>query len=158
MLGRRDHGVRPSRVPARERRIVAPDFSGCVLRVPEKEQVVDGDYLRRPARGDQEWMGGMHDVELAGEGFNRRPAGAVPQEIERPHRDPSIDSRHAKFRDDGGRQAVLPGAGEEGHLAGMRRGVRADQSVKIFADPRALAQGGAVVGEDAHPTAMIAGG
>jgi hypothetical protein len=29
--------------------------------------------------------------------------------------------------------------------------------VKVFADAGALAQGGPVIGEDAHPAAMIAG-
>ena len=58
------------------------------------------------------------DVVLAtGEGFDRRPAEPMPREVQRAHRDALID--HAHVREIGcevGRQAIVPGAREQGDL------------------------------------------
>ena len=155
--GRGEHAIGPVRMRTHERGIVAPNLTGGVLGVAEKMQVVNRDHLRGMARRQQQRVRRMYHVEGGtGERFGRRPAEALPREIEQANGNPAIDgpSRRQLGRQ---AQAVLPRAREQREIelaagSGSRKSgdERPGELVGRFADAAAVAQRGAVVEKDAH--------
>ena len=96
----------------------------------------------------------MHDVEIvSGERLHRWPSETMPCEVECAYRPPSIDSPHAAEIGVRNIEAVLPRAREHGKVevgGGKPRRQGPDELVRVFADARALAQGGAVIDQRAH--------
>ena len=105
-------------------------------------------------------MQGVSDVKVAArELLDRRPAKAVPGEVEQANRYPPIDSvRAAKVGSVG--EAILPGARKEHQLValGQQPRQRPGHLVCVLADPRSLDERGPVVEEDAHRGSMLAQG
>ena len=80
----------------RERRVVAPDLRARPLRMIEKVEIVDRDEARGAARGNEQRVRRVHDVErAAGQLLDRRPLEPVPREVQQRHRDAPIDEGRA---------------------------------------------------------------
>ena len=90
--------MRAPRVCGGEGGIVAANFAGRLFRVSQEKQVVNGDDLRGAARRNEQRVRRVHDVEVAGQRFDRRPFGAVPEQVQHAHRNASIDDRDAQIR------------------------------------------------------------
>jgi hypothetical protein len=108
-VGRRRHdGIGTPRVRWREFGVVAADFRlravGCV----HEEQVVDGDHLGGPSRRNEQRVRAVHHVVVARQPFHRRPFPPVPQVVEHPDRDVSIDDAGPQLPFELRRWTVLP--------------------------------------------------
>jgi len=117
----------------------------------EKEEIVNGHHLRGAARGHQQRMRRVRDVDGARQPFGRRPFAAVPEIVQNADGNPPVDDARARVGGDGRRRTILPGAREQQHLVvTVCSGVRANQLVDVLANAGSLPQRGPVVDEDAH--------
>ena len=131
--------VMPYAVVKTRRLLAAAPFALYVT-----EHFLQGRY---PTRGETT---GVSNVEVARQHLDGRPSGAVPQQVKQAHRNVPVHHPDAQLRRQRGRGTVLPRAGEQGDLAGIRRRISAHEPVERFANTSALPQGGPVVGEDSH--------
>ena len=96
----------------------------------------------------------MHDVEIvSGQRLNRWPSKTMPRDIERAYGPSSIDPPHTAGFGVRNVEPVLPRARKHGKVevgGGERRRQGPDELVRVFADARAVAQGGAVIDQRAH--------
>ncbi len=151
-----EDAIRPLRVRARQRRIVAPHLRARALRMRQEIEVVDRDHLRRVPRRHQQRVRRMHHVEApSGDRLRARPLEAMPREVEERHRHAAIDERdagHVRRRN----EPVLPRAGKERRLqletrlGGGQGGECADELVRVFARAAPLPQRGTIVDQNAH--------
>jgi hypothetical protein len=151
VLRHRDDRVGAPRVRGRQRRVVAANLRGGGLGVGEEEEIVHGDHAGGAGGWNEQRMGGMDNVGVAGQPFDRRPLRAVPQIVQHRHRDTAIDDAGPERGARAWCGTIGPRAREHRHLVGRVRGrVRAHELVHIFTDPGAGTQRGAVVHQDPH--------
>ena len=147
-----NHVIGTAHVVARQIGEVALGRAAHLIAGVQEVEVEHGDDLGGPFRRDEQRRRGVHDVAVAGEPLDRRPAGAVPRPGQRPHRDPAIDLRHARHRGRHlGGDPIGPRAREQRHaIAGRRRGERASQLVHVLADAGPRPERRAVIHDHVH--------
>ena len=102
-------------------------------------------------------MGRVRDVVFAaGDGFDGRPAEAMPHEIQSPDGNPPIDDPHAgQLGGQLGGWTILPGTGEDRDIVAAGARQRAGDVMDVFTDARAGPQGGTVIDDDPHAAEPI---
>jgi hypothetical protein len=144
-------------VVAGQRRIVPLYLGAGVAGVGQEIEVVHRDNLRRVPGRDEQGVRGVDDVGGARQRLDRRPRAPVPQIVQPSYRHAPIHHARVQRRARAIGDAILPRAGEHGHVVVVARGVGVHQSMDVRTGTGTRAQRGTIVHQDTHAARHLEG-